>query len=351
MKQLLSVTLLLSVLGSMLVAAGPSRTFGGYMDTEFYGKEGDNSKFVAHRVVLDFASQVDERILFNSEIEYEYGGDDGNDGVIKVEKAYVDFKLSDALVQRSGIIVVPFGHVNEYHDSDVRDTTTRPLYAKKIVPTTWSDTAFGVHGEFDRNDTEFKYEAYLVNGLNDGVTLNNGVRSARPSFKTDNNGDKAFVGRLSASPKLGTVIGTSYYRGAYDDNGENTLSIFGIDGFYKKGRYEFLAEYATVSLEDSGDLPSAMNGGYVEVRSHVLQDFLKRQFSYLDRPVITLVARYGFVDLDTAASETINRITVGANFRPIESLVYKIEYQQDEYDLSSNNSTDKSVNMSVALGF
>jgi len=270
------------------------RTIGGYFDTEFVAAEKSDSTFKAHRVILEFSSRLHERLLFNSEIEFEYGGYVTNTdaasnvqkGEIKIEQAWFDYKISDALVQRTGIVVVPFGRVNVLHDSDVRDLTHRPLYAKKIVPTTWMDTGFGFHGVIDYGNTEINYQTYIINGLadtdgltSDDISASNGIRKSRPNFKADNNGDKAFVGRVGVSPKLGLEIGASLYSGKVDDGGHNALTMYGVDGFYKKGRYEVVGEFAQAKIKKTG-APDTMYGGYLELRSHVLQDWLKEKTSF-----------------------------------------------------------------------
>ena len=127
------------------------RSIGGYFDTEYFNvidsdyttsKADKASTFKAHRFILELSSQIHEDILVSSEIEFEYGGyvtntdeDDNTQlGQIKIEQAWVDYKLSDSFVNRAGIILVPFGRVNVLHDSDVRDATQRPIYSKYIIP-------------------------------------------------------------------------------------------------------------------------------------------------------------------------------------------------------------------------
>lgn len=47
--------------------------FGGYFDTEWKSSGKENS-FVAHRLVLQTSAQPHSALLFNTEIEFEYGG-------------------------------------------------------------------------------------------------------------------------------------------------------------------------------------------------------------------------------------------------------------------------------------
>ena len=327
------------------------RAVGGYMDTEFIAPENELSTFRAHRFILDVTSQVSDKVLVNSEIELEYGANVANDGVIKIEQAWVDYEINESVSHRTGIIVVPFGRVNVLHDSDVRDATQRPLYAKYLIPTTWVDVGTGIHGNLSFADIEINYQGYFINGFNDDISAETGFKSARPSLKTDNNGDKAFIGRLGISPILGLEIGGSVYNGKFYDGGTDGVLLLGTDFFYKVGQYEAIAEAAIARLDKNDSIPERMLGGYLELRAHVLQKQLRNWIPSLTSPVITLFGRVGHVDTDRANEHITNRLMVGFNFRPIESTVYKFEYQVEDYDKPSDDSSSGTFLASVAVGF
>mgnify|MGYP001611938360 CR=1 FL=1 len=106
-------------------------SLGGYFDTEYFIPFGKKPYFDQHRLVLQASALYNERIFFNTEIELEHGGIFGNNkGEIKIEQAFLDYKVSDWLTFRSGIILMPLGRLNIYHDSDIRQTTSRPLFNK-----------------------------------------------------------------------------------------------------------------------------------------------------------------------------------------------------------------------------
>jgi len=341
------------------------RGLGGYFDTELVFNEDSTSMFKAHRLILQASAQPHKRILFNTELEFEYGGlvNAGPDnGQIKIEQAWVDFMLSEALVFRTGIVLIPFGRVNILHDSDVRDTTNRPLYAKYIVPTTWMDTGAGFHGIIDTDTLSINYEGYLINGLadtdataSDNISGSKGIREARPGFKSDNNNNMAVVARIGISPSLGTEFGTSYYTGTVDDNNKELVTITGFDAAWKSGPTEWLAEYATVSIKSNAGSgkPSGMNGYYIEGRYHLTGDWLKNSIlgEGFRHPVITLFGRVGAIDLDHSVqdSKDITQTTIGVNYRPIETLVYKLEYEMNTE--KRGETKNNAVIASVAFGF
>lgn len=334
----------------------------GYFDTEWFSaNDSTKNTFKAHRVVLNVASKLHERIFFNSEIEFEYGGlinAGTRDGELKIEQAWVDYTLVPGHYLRGGIVLVPFGVINIKHDSDIRDSTQRPLFASVIVPSTWMDTGFGAHGSFEvGEDWVFRYEGYLLNGLNGSATANiadgNGVRSARASMKADNNNDKALAVRLAVSPSLAWEVGTSFYSGKYDNDAQKNLSMIGADAFWSGGPVEVLGEIASVKVEATSGMPTDMSGYYVEGRYHFFPDFLKGTFlaDGFAHPTFTAYTRYGQVDTNTAVQNKHDRtqFTIGMNYRPIETVVVKMEYEINK-EATSEISNNGLIG-SVAIGF
>lgn len=339
-----------------------SAKIGGYMDTElFIGDE--TTTFKAHRLILQASSHIHERLFFNTEIEFEYGGqiNSGSDqGELKIEQAWLDLLLVDDHYLRTGIIVMPFGRVNVLHDSDVRDATNRPIYAKYIVPSTWMDTGIGVHGEIEtQRDWIINYEGYLVNGL--GSTGTNaqapsdksGIRYLRPSFKSDNNNVPAFIGRVSVSPSQVLELATSGYIGSHTGNTNDNITMIGFDALYKKGPFEGITEYATIAIENNGSGPDAMMGYYIEGRYHFMPEFIRNSFlaTGFSNPTMTAFARYSVVDTDTSKTTQYDRTqtTLGVNYRPVENVVFKLEYEINGE--AENETSNNTTIMSVAVGF
>ena len=333
---------------------------GGYMDTELH-VGGSSTEFRAHRLVLGVSSQLHDRVLFSSEVEYEYGGqingdDDSKPGELKLEQAWVDLKINDDHAIRTGIVLMPFGRLNILHDSDVRDATQRPIYTKYIVPSTWRDTGTGLVGDVDAGDWEINYEAYFVNGFNStaasaNISDKDGIRNIRPNFKDDNNEDSAFIGRVGVSPFIGFEVGLSYYTGSHTADNNQDVSMMGLDLYYKSGPWEFIAEGAEVGIQ--GGSVSRMSGFYAESRYHFFPEFFKDTFfgRGFSRPTFTWFSRFSQVDTDESVVSQYDRtqITLGLNYRPMETLVYKIEYEINNEAV--NETYNNALIMSVAVGF
>ncbi len=337
-------------------------SLGGYMDHEFENFENTNSTFDQHRWILNVGAEIGQRLRFFSEYEIEHGGPDASGGgEAKVEQAWVDYLISDWINLRAGAVLVPFGRYNLYHDSDLQDLTDRPLVARRVIPTTWTESGAGFYGEFnpklgDYQDLVIGYEAYVMNGLDDGFS-DIGMRGARGSLGGDNNNNKAVVGRLSLSPALGHEVGLSGYRGKYDNSG-NYINGAAMDFSSRWGPLELVGESAYFDIEGSG-VSNTMKGYRIQANYHFWPEFLDNTFlgKEFDNPTFTLVGRYGWAEIedDSDAGSGDNeedRFTLGLNYRPLESWVFKLEYQWNNTENESLQHGDNNGFMaSVAMGF
>lgn len=313
---------------------------GGYMDTEWVS-QGTVNTFKAHRFILQTGAQINQAIRFNSEIEFEYGGFVTNDettsqkGEIKVEQAWVDYDASDRLTIRTGIVLIPVGQLNIYHDSDMREFTDRPLVNKYIIPTTWMDTGIGGYGTLDIGDAELTYEGYITNGLTSGATYSTetGARELRPNFKTDDNQGKAISGRVGYSPNLNQVIGFSAYRG------QNSQQIIAIDG---------QVSYGTIGIK--GEAAQYTDGFDHDGFGYTLESAYNIAPLFQIHGEWNLLARYEYVDTVNTDADTgrSTRTAVGMNYRPHPQLVYKIAYHFNE---AQTDDADDAIFASVAIGF
>ncbi|VAW12343.1 hypothetical protein MNBD_BACTEROID05-757 [hydrothermal vent metagenome] len=343
-------------------------SLGGYMDFEFENFQNTDSTFDQYRYIINVGAQIGERLRFYSEYEIEHGGP-GQGGTAEIEQATVDFLINDLVNFRGGALLIPFGRTNLYHDSDLRDLASRPLVARDIIPTTWTETGAGFFGEFEPIIGEYEdllvnYEVYAINGLSDGFS-DTGTRGARGSLETDNNNSKAVVGRVVASPFLGHEVGFSGYWGKYNNLDDNIKGL-GIDYLSNWGPLELVGEYARFYIDEpvpavgrSTDVAKTIEGYRVQANYHFWPKFLNGTFlarSFED-PTFTLVSRYGWarIDDDADANSGTNeekRYTLGLNYRPVESWVFKLEYQWNE---TENEALERGDNdgflWSIAMGF
>ena len=343
-------------------------SLGGYADIELENFQSRNSTFDQHRFIINLGAELGERLRFYSEYEIEHGGPSASGGgSAKVEQAWMEFLINDAINFRAGALLVPFGRYNLYHDSDLQDLTDRPLLQRDVIPTTWTESGAGFHGMFNPTfgkyeDLEVGYEIYFINGLNSGFS-DTGLRGARGSLQTDNNNTKSMVGRVVVSPALGHEIGFSGYWGDFNAEDDDIRAV-GIDFLTTWGPWEFLGEWAYFSAENSAsstlDTANVFQGMYLQANYHFWFDFLNDSFlgKTFDNPTFTLVGRYGFVDIDddgdlgTTKDNLEQRFTLGLNYRPVESWVLKLEYQNNKTSFESlERGDDEGFIASIAMGF
>lgn len=338
---------------------------GGYMDVEYADFEKTTSNFLQHRWIINIGAFPHERLRFNSELEIEYGGPNApnSDGELKVEQAYVDYLINDTINVRAGALLVPFGRYNLYHDSDLQKLTDRPIMARDIVPTTWTEAGAGFFGKHNPTigayeDLQLAYEMYVVNGLDAGFS-DTGLGGGRSSLKVDNNDNKAVVGRVTVSPWLNQEFGFSGYTGRYDGD-RNRIHGFAVDTLNTVGPFELINEYAYFDVEQSHtDVANYFQGAYAQLSYKFWPKFLDNTFlgeGFKD-PNLALVGRYDWAligdDQDSGSGNNEEtRWTLGFNYRPIDNFVFKLEYQWNKTDNETlERGNNNGILTSVAIGF
>lgn len=309
---------------------------GGYVDMEFsYTDPADtlassSSTFDQRRLIPFFFAEVTPKLHFSTEIEYEHGGNVEHGGEIAVEYLVLDYRFTDAIQARTGIILSPLGRFNLVHDSPLNDLTDRPLVDRVILPTTLSESGAGVFGVvYPSRLAVFNYEAYLVNGFDEGIIADSTgtvrIRDGRGSVSSDNNTNKAVVARFNYSPRLGVDLALSAHHGQYDDAGTDYITLVAADLDLRRGPAELLLEYAQAEVERSHLSLSkqTQQGYYLQGNFHFLQDKL------MPGSTFTGVVRWDWIDFGAkgSADDRLSRLTFGLNFRPVEKAVFKTDFQ------------------------
>lgn len=350
---------------------GKGTFIGGYVDFDYTKAQGSNGRFDQHRLIPFIYADIAEGLRFATEIEFEHGGPQSNqrDGEMKVEFAVLDYEIfAEKLAMRGGIILSPLGKFNLVHDTPLLDIKVRPLVDTNILPTTLSEAGYGVFGTFYPTELQkVDYELYLVNGFNGtrvdttmtapagggavtaatsrvqggNITSAAGVRGARGSARADNNNNKAFVGRIGYSPRLGYELGLSGHHGAYDDEAQNDLTIGALDAAAQFGPLELLGEAAVADIDRGAGIsktsvPGRLDGWWTQANFHFFQEMV--------RPGSTFTASARFERYDTDLSSRRSRIVYGLNFRPVEDAVFVVDYEM-------NQEAPKTRNNAVTFSF
>ena len=258
-------------------------TVGGYAEVDYNQPEGDNGKLDVHRLVMFLGYKFSERVQFVAEIEYEHVKE------LYVEQAFINYSLNGKVNIRGGLMLVPMGIINEYHEPTTFNGVERPNSDKSIVPTTWREIGVGVTGKFD--DASLRYQAYLFNGfasVNGDKVLggSNGLRNGRQKGAESTINTPTFSAKVDYYGLPGLRLGASGYFGrtqAEDDVQETLgadvgIAMFGLDARYINKRFSARAQYIHALISDANDynslndadLGSELKGWYTEAAFNLL---------------------------------------------------------------------------------
>jgi len=303
-----------------------------------------------HRLVLFIAHNFNDRFRFYTELELEHAlvaepGGVAVPGSFGVEQAFIDWRvlsgISEALYVRGGVVLVPMGIVNQWHEPPIFHGVERPLVDRVIIPTTWREGGIGIWGEPIEG---LRYEFYVMSGLDaNGFSGSSGLRGGRLQVTTATLNGPAFTGRLEWEPKLGMVLGIAPYFGlAGPRELDVNVRVGGAAGDWRIRRKGFesraVVAYFHVSDTDAlrtvlpdqtevvSDVGSNLFGVYGEIAYNVIY--------YVD----TAMELLPFVRIDwfdTTLNESDPAFdrpaflvpTVGISYRPIQQVVLKFDYQ------------------------
>ena len=338
-------------------------TVGGYGEILYNQPEGDNGEIDVQRLVLLFGYKFNDRTQFITEIELEHVNE------VFVEQAFLQYSLSDNVNLRAGLMLVPMGIVNEYHEPTTFNGVERPSIDGAIVPSTWREIGVGVSGRLD--NASLRYQAYIFNGfasVNGTKVLggSNGLRNGRQK------GIKSTINKPTFSAKLdhygiqGLRLGLAGYVGrtqaedAIDaiDGADVGIAMVGLDARYAYKRFTARGQFINASIYDTeeyntlndANLGSKLKGWYLEAAYNLLPQTKKQQ--------LFAFARYE--DYDTHASVEgdlpkeleydRNEWTFGLSYKLAPGAVVKADYQIKDNAAVDNNALNQ-LNFGIGVWF
>jgi len=289
----------------------------------------------ALRAIVYFGYKFNDRLLFNSEIEIEHGDE------AFLEFAYLDYRLSDAIGLRGGLLLAPMGLVNELHEPPVFLGTTRPLVEQRVIPSTWRENGLGVFGDLG----PFTYRAYVMNGLDASGFSAAGLRGGRQKGSTALAEDVGGVARVDYAGVPGLLVGGSVYHGGADHDQfaeDVTMTIWEGHVSYQARGLDLRAllagahlggvENLSVELGLSGEdvVAERLSGGYAHAGYDILR-WLRTSQQLL--PYV----RYEWLNTQAEvpsapgfAADPANETTavlIGAAWKPVPAVAVKADYQ------------------------
>ncbi|MDC9723988.1 MAG: hypothetical protein PSN34_14615 [Urechidicola sp.] len=315
-------------------------TVGGYGEITYNQPETGNGELDVQRLVLLFGYKFNDRVQFITEIEFEHVKE------VFVEQAFLQYSFNDKISARGGLMLVPMGSINEYHEPTTFHSVERPSIEKSIVPTTWREIGAGVYGRFD--NISLKYQAYIFNGfasVNGDKYLGgkNGLRNGRQKGAESTFNTPTFSGKVDYYGIQGLRLGLAGYFGRTQpdeddedlDGADVGIAMVGFDARYRLGRFAARGEVISTSISDSeayndlygSDLGSQMYGWNLEGSYNLLPSEKKME--------LWGFARYESYDtnskMDGAADRNLSydrdEWTFGLSFLVANGAVLKADYQ------------------------
>jgi hypothetical protein len=361
---------------------------GGYGELTLNSPSNGDTVVDMRRLVLYFGHNFTPKLRFYGELEIEHAVTSSADqGEVEVEQAFLDYLAWRPLNLRAGVIIMPVGIINIYHEPPTFNGVDRPDTDVLVIPSTWREPGAGIFGELKG----LRYQLYVVNGFNaKGFTAAGGLHEGHQEAQLALGHDWGVVARadypfpmlyrFGVSADLGASFyyshadqGQAMFKGSQGDDVPVTLAEGDLRLKWRGA--ELRAELAEVwiggihrlnhALEAAASMQAAMQtammaemphryypvshrlwGGYVEAGYNVLGPLKLRSGMQL-----VPFVRYEHVDMQAEVPSGYQRapgnqrdtITAGLTYRPIAEVALKLDYQRiwTDADTADNATIDK----------
>jgi len=231
-------------------------SIGGYAQIDYNEPDGSApGKLDVHRMVMFLGYKFNDKVSFMSEIEYEHVSE------LYVEQAYLKYKANENFNVLAGLMLVPMGIINEFHEPTTFYGVERPNVDNYIVPTTWREIGVGFSGKID--NASLKYQAYLFTGFKSYAVEAGILRGTDGLRRGRQKGAESVVNSPNLSAKLdyygitGLRLGLSGYFGKTQTDDASIeastvgISMMGLDARYKYNNLELRGQYIHTTLTDT----------------------------------------------------------------------------------------------------
>jgi hypothetical protein len=364
-----------------LLAKNQKLSIGGYGQIDYNQKlmsdERKTGTMDVHRMVLMFGYKFNNKTNFITELEVEHVSE------IYVEQAFLNYRINDYLNFRTGLMLIPMGITNEYHEPTTFNGVERPNIDKYIVPSTWREVGAGFTGNIKEIYT--KYQVYVVNGFKSatpGTTKaafsgSNGLRKGRQK------GIESFISAPNFSTKVdfygirGLKIGASAYMGKsqtdqYDgiktndetanrsaDSSVVDIQMFGLDARFRRKGLQLKGQFNIANLGNTdqyngfygSDVGSQLLGYLAEVGFNVLRkNPSKGQLVPFVRYEVYNTHQKVAPNMSIVKSYNRNDLTFGLGWKITAGSVIKADYQIMNSE-DPNQEAQKQLNLGFGVWF
>jgi hypothetical protein len=352
-------------------AAAPSPTqarsesavsFWGYGELNYNNYPSDPSRTQAdlRRFVVGLAYTFNDRLRFNSEIEWEHAVASAEDqGETEIEQAYLDYQATQHLSLQGGLFLMPFGFINEHHEPPAFYGVERNDVETRIIPTTWREGGFGMRWSTDNGLT---YEAGITTGFDISKFDDPAypLASVHQELQLARAHDLSFYGAVNYRGLPGVHVGGAVFSGnstqgnaAFkadntqpDFSGINArVTLWDVHGRWQPGRFDLQAIYARGRIDEADRIDqtlAAYNQATGSTQAYVPDSFygwyLQGAYHLWQREEMSLspFARYEYYNTQASMptgfladpANASHVLTAGLTFRLHPQVVLKADYQK-----------------------
>ena len=256
----------------------------------------NNGTLDVHRMVMLFGYKFNDKLNFVTELEFEHVKE------VYVEQAFLQYQITKGFNFRAGLLLIPVGYINEYHEPINFLSVERPIIDQYIVPSTWREIGFGVSGNI--LPASLKYQLYVVGGPKgyDDAQLfkgGSGIRKGRQKGAEAIVHSPGITGKLNYYGIKNLNMAVSGYAGYSEssmfvdldrndalaiqaaDSSRVFISMLAFDSRYRRNAFIMNTQlyylglsnteaYNKFNTAESNDLGSSMLGAYVELAYNLL---------------------------------------------------------------------------------
>ena len=315
---------------------------GGYGELHYNDHETDggskSKKVDAHRYVLFFGYDYNEKVRFRSEFELEHGlvkdtADGSNGGEVELEQMYIEIDLNDQTSTKAGVILVPVGIMNENHEPPTFYGVERNDVEKYLIPATWWAAGVSITHKMSNGIT---LEAMVSEGLK-GTTAGY-IRGGRQKSADATASDLAYTARLTYTGMPG-LKASLFYNHQSDFTQDSSDNIEEMDLYGATAIYNFGDGFEVRALHVQADF-----SGKDESGAFFTNGFDEHQGTFFE--VSKRTGNLGiYANQSIVSGEKVSRQytvqTAGLSFWPQgTNTVFKINYYDKDYSSESLNSSD-----------
>ncbi len=362
-------------------AANSQTIVGGYGEINYNNYDDGERSDVADlkRFVLFFGHKFSDRVRLYSELEVEHAfiaGGDGTSGEVAMEQAFVQYAFSESANLRAGLMLIPSGMLNEYHEPPVFNGVERNEIETRIVPSTWRELGLALQGNV-LNGLEYNAGIVTSPDASKFRDAGSGIRQMRVSGNRAAANDLGYFVGLNYRGLPGFLIGASLFTGNTGQNGlgkgngrtganasllrgaDAKLTIWELHTRYSVAGFDLRALYAKGTLDDTAAInaaaglalgsnsaaPESFDGWLAEAAYHVYRkgDIDVVPFARFERYNTQRSVAAGYT-IDPRNDEQVT--TIGVTFAVHPQVVFKADAQNYDTD-----STKDRINLGVGYMF